>query len=288
MKTLTFVLFALSFSAVAQEKIMLYPAGQKVTKENFDKDKEPPLLIRFAPVGQPNGMAIMVCPGGGYGHLAMGYEGTDVAQFFSNKGFHAFVLQYRLNNQAQEGHRFPDQFNDVTRGIRMIRSRASEWAINPDRIGILGFSAGGHLASMATTIHLDGDERAKDELDRVSSRPSFSALIYPVIDMNGTYAHQGSRTNLLGKDPRPGLADSLSTQNRVNAQTPPTFIVFSTDDDVVPVENGIMFYHSLKNFNVPATIHIFDHGGHGYGMGRTDKVLTTWPELCVAWINSIK
>jgi acetyl esterase/lipase len=280
------MLFLLLSHVVAQQKIPLYPPDQKVTNDNFELDKEPPFIEVF-PVdpAKANGSAILICPGGGYGHLAIDHEGKQVAEFFNNNGFQAFVLHYRLNNQAQQGHRFPDQFSDVTTAMRMVRSRASEWKIDSDRIGIIGFSAGGHLASMATTMHLPANKKSKVLAEKVSSRPSFSVLIYPVIDLAGKAAHTGSRSNLLGKNPDNTLVDSLSTQNRVDDFTPPTFLVFSTDDNVVPPENGIVFYQALRDHGIPASLHIFDHGGHGYGLAPKDPVLNTWPTLCVEWLR---
>jgi acetyl esterase/lipase len=234
-----------------------------------------------------NGSAILVCPGGGYGHLAEQHEGVDVARFYNQFGFDAFVLHYRLNDFAQAGHRYPDQYRDVTTALRIIRSRSKEWSINPDRIGIIGFSAGGHLASMATTMHLPANKKSKNPIEQVSSRPAFSILIYPVITLSGAPAHRGSVENLLGKNPDNSLVDSLSTQNRVNEHTPPTFIVFSTDDNAVPPENGILFYEALRKHKIPASLHIFDHGGHGYGMAPKDPVLNTWPMLSVKWLERL-
>lgn len=277
-----------SVSAIAQEKIFLYPSNQKVTIDGFSEDKEPPFIEVFkADPATANGSAILICPGGGYGHLAVNHEGKDVAGFFNKNGFHAFVLHYRLNNHAQEGHTFPDQYNDVTLAMRTVRSRAKEWGIDADRIGIIGFSAGGHLASMATTMHLPSNKNAKTPTERVGSRPAFSVLIYPVITLSGSAAHHGSRTNLLGKNPDRRLVDSLSTQNRVDDHTPPTFLVFSTDDKTVPPENGILFYEALRAHGVPASLHIYDHGGHGYGMAPDDPVLNTWPTLCIAWLKRL-
>ena len=273
---------------IAQEKIFLYPSTQKVTIDGFEPDKEPPYIEWFkVDPASANGSAILICPGGGYGHLAVDHEGKQVAEFFNKNGYQAFVLHYRLNNGAQQGHRFPDQYNDVTLAMRTVRSRAKDWKVDADKIGVLGFSAGGHLASMATTMHLPADKKGKTALDKVSSRPAFSVLIYPVIDLAGKAAHTGSRQNLLGKNPENSLVDSLSTQNRVDDFTPPTFIVFSTDDNVVPPENGILFYEALRAHGIPASLHIFDHGGHGYGMAPDDPVLNTWPTLCVAWLKRL-
>jgi len=275
-------------SSIAQEKIFLYPSTQKVTIDGFEHDKEPPFIEWYpADATTANGSAILICPGGGYGHLAVDHEGKQVADFFTKNGFQAFVLQYRLHNHDQQGHRFPDQYNDLTLAMRIIRSRAKDWKVDPDRIGVLGFSAGGHLASMATTMHLPANKKSKVPVEQVSSRPAFSVLIYPVIDLAGAAAHTGSRQNLLGKNPDNALVDSLSTQSRVDDHTPPTFIVFSTDDDVVPPENGILFYKKLRKHGVPASLHIYDHGGHGYGMAPDDPVLNTWPTLCLAWLKRL-
>ncbi|MEI9921106.1 MAG: alpha/beta hydrolase [Bacteroidota bacterium] len=263
------------FFARAQEKVFLYPDN---------KEKDAPFIESF-PSKNSNGITILVCPGGGYTHLAVDHEGKDIAKFYNQNGFDAWVLHYRLNDGEQKGHRFPDQYNDVTTALRIVKSKAK----NADKVGIIGFSAGGHLASMGTTMHLDAENGSTDPLNRYNTRPAFSMLIYPVIDMSGgKVSHAGSRTMLLGKDPDPKLADSLSTQNRVNEKTPPTFIVFSTDDDVVPVENGILFYEALHKHNILASLHIYDHGGHGYGMAPDDPVVGTWPKLSVDWIRSLK
>lgn len=288
MRTLPVIALLVTTLSFAQEKIFLYPSTQKVTVDGFEPDKESPFIEWYkADPAVANGSAILICPGGGYGHLAVDHEGKDVADFFIKNGYQAFVLHYRLNDEEQKGHRFPDQYNDVTLAMRTVRSRAKEWKVDPERIGILGFSAGGHLASMATTMHLPADKKGKTPVERVSSRPAFSVLIYPVINLSGKSAHHGSRQNLLGKNPENSLVDSLSTQNRVDDHTPPTFIVFSTDDNVVPPENGILFYDALRAHGVPASLHIFDHGGHGYGMAPKDPVLNTWPTLCVAWLKRL-
>lgn len=281
-----FLFLLTSLSTMAQEKIYLYPASQKVTNDGFDK--EPPYIEYFkAKPDSANGSAILICPGGGYSHLADQHEGVDVARFYNQYGFDAFVLHYRLNNGAQQGHKFPDQYQDVTTAMRTIKSRAKEWKLDPERVGVLGFSAGGHLASMNTTMHLAANRKSKNALEQWSTRPAFSILIYPVITLSGRSAHNGSREMLLGKNPDNALVDSLSTYNRVDAHTPPTFIVFSTDDNVVPPENGILFYQALRQHNIPSSLHIYDHGGHGYGMAPKDPVLNTWPGLSVEWLKRL-
>lgn len=272
----------------AQEKIYLYPSTQKVTNDGFELDKEPPFMEYFpANPDSANGSTILICPGGGYAHLAVQHEGLDVAKFFNDQGYAAYVLHYRLNNGAQQGHRFPDQYNDVTTALRIVKAHAKERKLDPERVGILGFSAGGHLASMGATMHIPSNKKSKEPVQQQSSRPAFAVLIYPVIDLAGKPAHRGSREMLLGKNPDNELVDSLSTFNRVNQHTPPTFLVYSNDDNVVPPENGILFYSALREHNIPTSLHIFPHGGHGYGMAPKDPVLNTWPRLCVAWLKRL-
>jgi acetyl esterase/lipase len=284
----TFSLFFCFFTMQAQEKIYLYPSTQKVTNDGYEKDKEPPYVDYFkASPELANGSAVLICPGGAYTNLADQHEGADVAKFFNDNGFDAFVLHYRLNNFEQQGHRFPDQYNDVTTAMRMVKSRAKEWKINPEKIGVLGFSAGGHLASMCATMHLPSNKKSKNGLEQQSSRPAFAVLIYPVIDLAGKAAHNYSREMLLGKNPDNELVDSLSTYNRVDEHTPPTFLVYSNDDNAVPPENGLLFYNALRQHNIQTSLHIYDHGGHGYGMAPKDPVLNTWPSLCIDWLKRL-
>jgi len=273
---------------MAQEKIFLYPSTEKVTIDGFEKDTEPPFFYYFkASPDSANGSAILICPGGGYANLADQHEGNDIAKYFNNLGYDAFVLHYRLNNSQQQGHTYPAQYNDVTTAMRIIKSRAKDWKLDPDKIGVIGFSAGGHLASTLGTMLKSGDSKSKNVAERFSTRPAFMILIYPVISMSSRYAHQGSRENLLGKNPQTSLMDSLSTEKRVTAMTPPTFLVFSEDDNVVDAQNGIMFYQALKKEGVNSTLHIYDHGGHGYGMAPKDPVLNTWPWLCAQWLKRL-
>jgi len=264
----------MSTTGLAQEKIYLYA-------ENNGGDA--PFIESFK-ARKSNGITILVCPGGGYGHLAVDHEGKDIAKFYNDNGFDAWVLHYRVNEDGKNQYHFPDQYNDVTTAIRIVKSKAKD----PEKVGIIGFSAGGHLSSMGATMHLEAEKDAKNTIQGFSSRPAFAMLIYPVIDMSSDIAHQGSKKNLLGENPSKQLADSLSTQNRVNEKTPPTFIVYSTDDDVVMVENGIAFYDALRKHHVPATLHIYDHGGHGYGMAEKDPVIGAWPKMSVEWIRSLR
>ena len=223
-----------------------------------------------------NGSAVLVCPGGGYQGLAMDHEGKQIAQWLNGYGVSAFVLKYRLGPR----YHHPVMMQDVQQAMRSIRSRAGEFKIRPDRIGVWGFSAGGHLASTAAT-HFETK-------DGVSSRPDFAILAYPVITMKDPYAHKGSRRNLLGDNPDPAQVELMSNETQVTAETPPTFIFFTTDDPVVPVENGLMFYQALRKAGVPAEMHIFRTGPHGVGLAPNDPDLSWWPKLLAEWMRGLK
>jgi acetyl esterase/lipase len=278
----------ISNMAISQTITPLYPERTGLRIWGRQKLTDAPHLIHHPLPGNGTGKpCVLICPGGGYTNLAAIHEGKDVAAFFNSMGYEAFVLMYRLNDAEQAGSRFPAQHEDVTTAMRIIRSKSSELGIDPNKTGILGFSAGGHLASMGATMHLDADPSSSDPLAKFSSRPSFAVLIYPVISMKDSFAHKFSAEMLTGKEPNPSLRDSLSTYNRVTPQTPPTFIVFSSDDKSVPVHNGIVFYQALLKQGVKASLHVFDHGGHGYGMGPKDPVLNQWPGMAVKWLESL-
>ncbi|MBT1703983.1 alpha/beta hydrolase [Fulvivirgaceae bacterium PWU20] len=272
----------------AQQKINLHP-NKNLRVGGVNKIAEAPYMEYFSPAkgATARDVTILICPGGAYTALADQHEGIDVAKYYNSFGFHAFVLRYRLNVSDQSGARFPDQYNDVTTAIRIIKSRAQQWNINPEKVGILGFSAGGHLASMATTMHLKENKDAKDILEQFNSRPAFSILVYPVITLSDPFAHQYSREMLLGKNPEPLMIDSLSTQNRVDKQTPPVFLIHSRDDKAVPLDNSLLFHEALRKFDIPAELHIYNHGGHGYGMAPKDEMLNTWPLLTVKWLEQL-
>lgn len=258
----------------AHEKIYLYPDQKDLHIGGRDKIADAPFIEHFS-ADRKNGAAVLVVPGGGYTFLAAGHEGDDVAKFFASQGYDAIVLHYRVNNEEQQGARYPAQYNDAMLAMRLVRSKAAGWGLNPEKIGVIGFSAGGHLAScLATMIRPD-------------TRPAFAILVYPVISMDTPYKHAGSTSMLLGPQPAPGMVDSLSTQNRVSEQTPPTMLIHSTDDKLVPVENSLLFYDALRAHHIPATLHVYDHGGHGYGLGVKDPVLNTWPGLCIAWLHGL-
>ena len=281
-----FLSFALFLSAgIAQPPAnlpkadLLWPDGAPLSQGTEDMDK-PSLAPYLVPAGRATGTAVIVCPGGGYGHLAMDHEGDQVARWLNSLGVSAFVLKYRLGPK----YHHPVELGDAQRAIRMVRSKAAEYRLLPDRIGIMGFSAGGHLASTAGTHFDAGDASAPDPIDRLSSRPDFMVLCYPVISF-GEFAHQGSRRNLLGENPDPKLVESLSNETQVTARTPPTFLFHTTTDATVPVENSVMFYAALRKAGVPAELHIYERGPHGVGLAQTDEALSTWPARLADWLR---
>ncbi|MCW3087120.1 MAG: Acetyl esterase/lipase [Sediminibacterium sp.] len=280
------ILLMTALTTPAQQRIFLYASTEGITHAGFDTTAP---YMDYYPSANPSAgkTAVLICPGGGYSHLAWDKEGVVPARFFNENGMDAFVLRYRLNNAKQEGHRYPAQHTDVTTAIRIIRSRSAEWRIDPEKTGVMGFSAGGHLASTAATILLNADPAAKDPLQRIASRPSFAILVYPVITMDTPYAHRGSREMLLGKTPPGELNDALSTEKRVTAATPPVFLVHADDDKVVPPQNSILFYEALKKYKVSASMFIYDHGGHGFGTAPGDAVLSQWQKLCVQWMQRL-
>ncbi|HEV2471560.1 MAG TPA: alpha/beta hydrolase [Chthonomonadales bacterium] len=228
-----------------------------------------------------NGAAVVVCPGGGYGMLAE-HEGRPVAQWLNTLGITAIVLKYRLGPR----YHHPVELGDAQRVIRTVRAHAAEWAVDLHRVGILGFSAGGHLASTAATHFDNGDAGSADPVERFSSRPDFAILIYPVITMLEPYTHMGSRENLLGDHPPEALLELLSNERQVTQRTPPCFLVHTADDPVVPVENSLEFAEACHKAGVPVELHIFTHGPHGFGLGGNDPVLASWPKLCARWLRA--
>jgi acetyl esterase/lipase len=264
----------------AEPKVeLLWPGGAPGAVGAEDADR-PELTILLPPAGSSVGTGVVVCPGGAYGHLAMSHEGMDVGRWFNKLGVAAFVLKYRLGPR----YHHPAPLQDAQRALRTVRSRAAEFGIAPSRIGIMGFSAGGHLASTAGTHFDAGNPRAADPVERVSCRPDFLILGYPVITMDLRYTHQGSRTNLLGPDPDPKLVESLSNELQVTSQTPPAFLFHTTDDAAVPVENSVNFYQALRKAKVPAEMHLYQHGPHGVGLGK-DPILATWPDRLADWLR---
>jgi len=260
---------------------LLWPQGAPGAVGTEPADK--PLITVYRPdSGKTNGCGVVVCPGGGYGGLALGHEGTDIATFLNKLGVTAFVLQYRHAPR----YRHPAPMLDVQRAVRLVRGRAKEWGVDPKRIGVMGFSAGGHLAATAATHFDDGKADAADPIDQVSCRPDFAILCYAVITLKPPYAHMGSRENLLGKEPSPELVSSLCNDEQVTAQTPPTFLFHTGADTGVPPENSVLFYLALRKHKVPAELHIYEKGPHGVGLAAADPVLSSWPDRLTAWLKS--
>jgi acetyl esterase/lipase len=241
----------------------------------------PSVQLYQPPADKSSGAAIVVCPGGGYGRLAP-HEGHDVAVWLNSIGVTAVVLKYRLGPK----YRHPAMMQDALRAIRYTRSKASEWKIDPNRVGIMGFSAGGHLASTAATHFDGGAPNASDPIDKLSSRPDLAILCYPVITMTDPFVHKGSRKNLLGENPPQELIDLMSNEKQVTEQTPPTFIFHTQDDPGVPVENSMMFALALRQKKVPFEMHLYEHGRHGVGLAPGEPALSTWPKLLENWLRA--
>ena len=247
--------------------------------------KDVPTLTPFFPSQEKwTGAAIIVCPGGGYGHLAA-HEGEGYARWLTDNGIAAFVLKYRLGS---DGYRHPAMLQDGARAIRLVRANAAEWRLDPKRIGIVGSSAGGHLAATVLTHFDAGDTNAADVVERQSSRPDVGILCYAVITM-GKYTHQGSRNNLLGTNASPALVEELSNELQVTKETPPCFVWHTFEDKTVPVENSLQFAGALRKVGVPFDLHIYQKGGHGMGLGRRDydpEKFHPWAHDCIYWLKA--
>jgi len=246
------------------------------------QDGDIPAITVYLPrtVGA-NTPAMIVCPGGGYVNLAMNHEGRQVANYLNSLGMAAFVLRSRLGPR----YHHPVELGDVQRAIRTVRAHAAEWRLDPSRIGIMGFSAGGHLAMTASTHFDEGKANDADVVERANSRPDFTVLGYPVISMTEPWTHQGSKNNLLGSNPDPELVKSLSGKLSVTKQTPPTFIFQTNADTTVPAENSVYYYLALRKAGVPAEMHIFEKGPHGVGLANDDPALSEWSKLLANWLR---
>ncbi len=285
MKLLFFTLLgcltiANTFAQSSPDTLRLWPEGAPGATGSDEKDR--PSLVRYpAPEDMATGAAVIVCPGGGYNMLAMDHEGHQIAQWLNSFGVSAYILTYRL---GKNGYKHPIPMNDGKRAIRTVRAHAEKWSIDPNRIGVLGFSAGGHMASTLGTHFDAGNTSASDMIEQQSSRPDFMVLLYPVISFTEDYQHAGSRRSLLGDDADDELVASLSNERQVKANTPPTFLVHTNEDTGVPPENSIYFYLALREKNIPAELHVFEKGRHGLGMGSRYSAFSAWPELCEAWM----
>ena len=284
-KLILFLLFTFLLSsghAQPRDPIALWPAGAPGALGTADHDI-PTITPHFASPEIATGASIVICPGGGYGGLAQ-HEGVHYALWLNEQGITAFVLKYRLGSK---GYRHPRMLQDVARAIRTVRSNAKKWKLDPERIGVMGSSAGGHLAS-TILVHFDaGDAGAADAIESVSSRPNLGILCYPVISM-GEFTHKGSRRNLLGDEPDPALVELLSNEKQVKENTPPTFLFHTFEDSAVPVENAMGFAAGLRSKGIPFALHIYPEGKHGIGLGGSKWDPTRrhpWTGECVLWLR---
>ena len=304
MKRLTYLIICLAFqqSMNAQITLPLWPAGavpnyQKTTeKEKWDSAdiirvslvQTPEMTVYLPSKKTATGQAVIICPGGGYTYLSYNWEGTDPAGYLVSKGIAAIVLKSRLPLAKSNIVPHLSPLMDAKRAIRLVRANAAKWNIKKDKVGIMGFSAGGHLASTLGTHFDSGDSKATDSIEQQSARPDFMVLVYPVISMSKPIMHAGSRNNLIGSKPDSSLAKLYSNELQVTKETPPTFLVHATDDKAVPVENSLLFYQALKDNNVPAEMHIYPTGGHGFGLGLGKGYLETWTDRLIDWMKGWK
>jgi len=259
--------------------MLLWPKGAPGALGVADEDK--PSLTAYLPAANPTKTAVVIAPGGGYQHLSMVREGSDVAAWLNARGVAAFLLKYRLGTKYHN----PIELDDAQRAIRMVRAHAAEYGIAADHIGMWGFSAGGHLTATAGTHFDAGNAAAVDAIERESSRPDFLILAYPVITMEAPYVHTGSRMYLLGDAPAQADVDAMSAELHVTAQTPPVFLFSTTDDRTVPIMNSVMFYEALVKAGVPVEMHVFQHGGHGSGLAPANPQLSPWTEMLIKWMR---
>ena len=269
--------------AAEPETELLWPDGAPGALGDRPEDK-PTLIIYLPEKEKATGAAVCVCPGGGYGHLAMDHEGHQIAQWFNSMGAAAFIVDYR---HRRKGYGHPAPLQDAQRAIRTVRARAGEWGVDPSRIGVMGFSAGGHLASTAATHFDAGKADAEDRIERASCRPDFAILCYPVVMFDEAYTHRGSQRNLLGEDADPELVRSLSNEKQVTPETPPTFLFHTDEDKGVPAENSVQFYLALRRAKVPAELHVYRQGRHGLGLAPDVPGTGSWPKQCEDWMRGL-
>src|SRR6266545_651368 len=286
MRTLAFLVLMTSSLAAQRpgqkmpDPVLLWPDGAPGAVGTEDRD-QPSITPYLVPAGQGTGTSVVVCPGGGYGGLAMDHEGDQIARWLNSIGVAAFVLKYRLGPR----YHHPAMIHDAQRAIRYVRHHAADYRMVPDRVGVWGFSAGGHLASTASTHFDAGNPSATDPVDRLGCRPDFAILSYPVISFTTPYTHKGSLRNLLGDNPDAKLVESLSNELQVTAQTPPTFLFHTNADTGVPAENSVLYYLALRKAGVPAEMHIYERGPHGVGLGWSDEPLSSWPGRLADWLR---
>jgi len=277
------LIFVISAHTQTNFSFPLWPAGAPGALGTNSADI--PTLTVFLPKTTNVNAAMVICPGGSYGHLAE-HEGSLYARWLNEHGIAGFVLKYRLG--GTNGYRHPAMLQDAARAVRIVRARANEWNIDPRHVGIIGSSAGGHLAATLMTRFDAGDTNSADPIERVSSRPDLAVLCYPVITMTEPFVHRGSKTNLLGANPSPELVKELSGELHVTTNTPPCFIWATADDKTAPVENSLKFAEALRTARVPFELHIYESGKHGQGLGshewQPEKFLP-WTRACTDWLK---
>ena len=304
-KILPFLLFVLLFVSVpvlnAQDNVIkLWPDGIPGVKQSdswierstmtdgqpsrFERVTDPALTVLLPAPEKATGAAVLICPGGGYAALAFGHEGYAIAKWLNDNGIAGIILKYRLPSDLIMTDKSIGPLQDAQEAMRTIRRNAAKWNINQHKIGVIGFSAGGHLASTLSTHY---SEKIYESKDTTSARPDFSLLIYPVITFDASFTHAGSRRNLIGDNPPEETIRRFSNELQINEKTPPAFLVHSGDDRTVPVRNSIVYYQGVQKYNIPSELHIFQKGGHGYGLSPNNGTQSAWPGLCISWLKSI-
>jgi acetyl esterase/lipase len=276
----SFLIFTSMAAAEEPKTELLWPKGAPEAKGDEAKDK--PTLIIYLPE-KPSGVGVVICPGGGYGGLAMDHEGHQIGRWLNDHGIAGFICDYRHRGK---GYGHPAPLQDAQRAIRTVRSRATEFGVDPAKVGILGFSAGGHLCSTAVTHFDSGDAKSDDPVMRENSRPDFGILCYPVIAFDQPFTHKGSQKNLLGEGAAADQIAGLSNERQVTDQTPPCFLWHTWEDKGVPPENSVVFSQALLAHKIPAELHVFEKGRHGLGLAKETPGTSAWPDLCIAWLKN--
>ena len=255
--------------------------------EIFTNVSKPEMSVFLPSKKNSTGQAVLIIPGGGYEVVVHVWEGDDIAKWFNSYGITAFVLKYRLPHAKSNIDREKSPLLDAARAMRIIRENAEKWHIDKNNIGVMGFSAGGHIASTLATHYNESIIKIQDKIDSLSARPDFSILIYPVISMSADFTHEGSRHFFMGDKPDKELMEYYSSEKHITKDTPPAFLIHTSDDDVVPVENSIAYYKKLIENNIDAEMHIFQHGEHGFSLANGQGNVESWKFLCIKWLKSI-